>query len=142
MSDQRSLHPSVQKFKTFVKDHPLLIKEVRQKRTTWQQLYEEWMLLGDDDPQWEKYKKRHLKQDRSESENVESSDQATENSESITQLMSLLKKVNFNDIQHHLSQFNGLISNVQTIMKQFQGSSSNQQSESQQGQQPFSFRKD
>ena len=39
---KKNLHPSVQKFKGFVKDHPELIQEVRKGNTTWQELYEDW----------------------------------------------------------------------------------------------------
>ena len=43
-------------FKQFVRKYPGLREEVRAKRTTWQMLYEEWYLYGEDDSQWEKYK--------------------------------------------------------------------------------------
>ena len=36
-------------FKQFVKRHPLLKQEVLAKRKTWQQLYEEYVILGEDE---------------------------------------------------------------------------------------------
>ena len=36
-------------FKQFVKRHPLLKNEVLAKRKTWQQLYEEYVLLGEEE---------------------------------------------------------------------------------------------
>lgn len=47
------LHPSVEKFKEFVKQNPRIIKEVRDGKTTWQELYEDWYLLGEEDPRWD-----------------------------------------------------------------------------------------
>src|SRR6478736_2873314 len=49
----KKLHPSVIKFKEFVKNNPKIIQEVRQGRATWQELYEDWYLLGEDDERWE-----------------------------------------------------------------------------------------
>lgn len=50
------LHPSVEKFKEFVKQNPQIIKEVRAGNTTWQELYEDWYLLGEEDSRWDSYK--------------------------------------------------------------------------------------
>ncbi len=46
------LHPSVQQFKEFVNHHPKMVHEVRSGHKTWQQFYEEWYLLGEEDPIW------------------------------------------------------------------------------------------
>ena len=54
MADQ-SLHPSVEKFKQFVQENPTIIKSVRNGEDTWQNLYEDWYLLGPNDPKWKKY---------------------------------------------------------------------------------------
>ena len=50
---KQKLHPNVQKFKNFVKKHPGLVVDVKKGKKTWQDLYEDWYLLGDDDPKWE-----------------------------------------------------------------------------------------
>ena len=42
-------------FKTFVSNHTKIREEVRNGKRTWQNIYEEWVLYGDTDPQWEKY---------------------------------------------------------------------------------------
>ena len=44
---------SVEKFREFVKLHPHLRNEVIQKQTTWQELFEEWYLLGENHPRWD-----------------------------------------------------------------------------------------
>ena len=50
---QKKLHPSVLQFKEFVKNNPKIIQEVRKGKVTWQELYEDWYLLGEDDSRWE-----------------------------------------------------------------------------------------
>lgn len=46
-------------FKQFIKKHPLLKQEVLSKRKTWQELYEEFVLLGEEE--FESYKKEESK---------------------------------------------------------------------------------
>ncbi|MDZ5711537.1 spore coat protein YlbD [Jeotgalibacillus haloalkalitolerans] len=43
MSTQR-----LDEFKVYLKKHPELVQKVRRQELTWQELYEEWLLLGDD----------------------------------------------------------------------------------------------
>ena len=47
----------VEEFKDFVRRYPGLKTVVRNGQATWQSLFEEWYLYGEDDGQWEKYKK-------------------------------------------------------------------------------------
>ena len=62
----KKLHPSVQKFKDFVKAHPKLVLEVRKGRKNWQEIYEDWYLLGEDDPKWEPFLPDHYSKRGSE----------------------------------------------------------------------------
>ena len=56
MPTTKKLHPSVQQFKEFVNHHPKMVHEVRSGHKTWQQFYEEWYLLGEEDPIWATYR--------------------------------------------------------------------------------------
>ncbi len=56
MSDK--LHPSVREFKDFLQRHPKLVEEVRRSGRGWQEYYEKWALLGEDDSMWEKYRSK------------------------------------------------------------------------------------
>lgn len=47
-------------FKAFVKTIPSIRDEVVKGRYTWQQLYEFYVLYGEDDKMWEPYKKSQL----------------------------------------------------------------------------------
>jgi outer membrane protein assembly factor BamD (BamD/ComL family) len=76
--NQKKLHPSVLKFKEFVKNNPKLIQEVRQEKATWQELYEDWYLLGEDDERWktvENNKKNDSELAGSKKNAVESNDE-------------------------------------------------------------------
>ncbi|MGO4887907.1 spore coat protein YlbD [Anaerobacillus sp. MEB173] len=137
MGKGSSLHPTVEEFKKFVKEHPLLIKEVRENRKTWQELYEDWMILGEDDTSWESYKREAIGK---QEEKVKTDETDQVNQESLANLFSMFKKLNINDIQYHLSQFNGLVSNINGIIQQFQSDKSQQQQRGQEN--PLSFRKD
>ncbi|MEB1809961.1 MAG: YlbD family protein [Bacillaceae bacterium] len=147
-TESSKLHPSVQQFKQFVKEHPLLIKEVRSGNKTWQEYYEEWTLLGADHPNWERYRKAG-KENTYDSESVEKEKENPSNeksgneegSSSITaaNILGMLKNINFNDLQHHMAQVSSVISNVQGLMQSFQGK--NQPNQPPPQDDPFSFRR-
>ncbi|RFU71148.1 hypothetical protein D0469_04210 [Peribacillus saganii] len=52
MSDKKHKKQSVNEFKAFVKKNPELISLVRQGDYTWQDLFEEWYLRGDNNELW------------------------------------------------------------------------------------------
>ncbi|RXI98133.1 hypothetical protein DS745_17455 [Anaerobacillus alkaliphilus] len=155
MSKRTTLHPSVQQFKQFVKKHPLLIKEVRAGKKSWQDFYEEWTILGDNEEVWKKYKKIEAS-DIDEEEEVESTDEKEEKDQGESkgpqfgEILSMLKSINLNDIQGHVQNLSGIMATVQGLLQSFQSNPSNQsgsnsqqtqQSQPQQNQQsPFNFR--
>ncbi|TDL35151.1 hypothetical protein E2R51_05375 [Jeotgalibacillus sp. S-D1] len=42
----------LQEFKSFLLKNPHIIQKVRKKESTWQELFEEWYLFGEDDKRW------------------------------------------------------------------------------------------
>lgn len=44
-----------ERFKIFVRNHPILINHVRNKKMTWQQFYELYDLYGEDDKIWNEF---------------------------------------------------------------------------------------
>ncbi len=151
MSRKSNLHPSVQQFKAFVKRHPLLIQEVRSKQKTWQELFEEWSILGEEHEEWQQFKKPQRKTEsivqtkQVEKENISTEESNETGNDSLVNLLGMLKNINFSDLQQHMSQFSGLLSNVQTIMQAFGGNQQQQQQQQpqhppHQGGDPFSFR--
>lgn len=113
MSEDKT-HPSIQRFKQFVKKHPGLIYEVRKGKGTWQEYYEEWYLLGEDDPKWEKYKtklsdKREGKEKKSEQKLA---------NELLNQLLTYLKSLDVNQLQQYLNQLSETIESLQKFVSQ------------------------
>ncbi|MDG4655809.1 YlbD family protein [Ectobacillus antri] len=128
-------HPSVQKFKEFVRNHPKMIYEVRNGSKTWQQFYEEWYLLGENDPIWQVYK-----QD-GEQESVAAAQESVVAAGVMGQVMSFIKNINMDQVQYHLNNVTSTIGSVQQVIQQFKGSASDQNSTPQQNN-PFFFQKD
>lgn len=130
----KELHPSIQEFKGFVKKHPKLVQEVRAGRKTWQELYEDWYLLGEEDDQWNQYKEQNEKMQET------SSNDST--SDFITKAFSTIKNVKIENVQEHISNIGTAISTIQSVIHQFQTSKKNNNSDSHHHHHPFAFRKD
>lgn len=102
------LHHTVKEFRDFVNEHPLLIKEIREGNSSWQEYYEKWTLLGEDDPSWNKYTNETIKKETKVNE-----------SEILGQLMQLTEKVDINRVQKEVKKFNHTINVVQDILSDF-----------------------
>jgi hypothetical protein len=126
---EKKLHPTVIKFKEFVKKHPKLSAEVKNGKVTWQQLYEEWYLLGEEDERWNPYKEGYK---QPEKENKP---------EFMTQVLDYLKTMDINQIQQHINHASQALGAIQGVLSQFQSTSPKPQNPTGPSN-PFSFRKD
>ncbi|GAB3068101.1 spore coat protein YlbD [Virgibacillus ainsalahensis] len=113
MSEDK-LHPTVINFKQFINKHPALREEIRKSGRSWQEYYEKWVLLGEEDAFWDGYKEKDTKeQDDSLKGN---------NTELFGQLIKLTEKMDINKIQNQVSQLNNTITTIQEAIQQFQES--------------------
>jgi hypothetical protein len=132
---QKKLHPSVLQFKEFVKNNPKIIREVRNGKTTWQELYEDWYLLGEDDNRWETI-------------GTVNDTESTSNSESkgdwMSNIVGMIKKMDLNQMQNHINNFSQALGAIQSVLTQFQGNNSAEgPAKPPEGpKHPFLFRKD
>ncbi|MBP0724786.1 YlbD family protein [Bacillus sp. RG28] len=127
---------SVEHFKEFVKRHPKLRDEVRNGNKTWQQYYEEWYLYGEDSDIWKPY---------SDNRNNPQKDliSANDGNGYLGKVMSLVRNLNPDQIQGHLSNVNSTLTNIQQLISQFKSpSSTSQRNQNATQNQPFNFRKD
>ncbi|MEI5906045.1 spore coat protein YlbD [Bacillus spongiae] len=139
--EQKQLHPSVQEFKEFVQQHPNLVKEVRNGQSTWQELFEDWYLLGDDDPKWNSYKKEDTeKEDKKEEKDSKGL---------FEQITGILQKMEPDQVQQHITNLSQALGAIQGVLTQFSsgggatgGTTPQVKSEPQERPNPFSFRKD
>ncbi|MBD8068418.1 YlbD family protein [Bacillus sp. PS06] len=135
---KQNVHPTIVEFKKFVKKHPTLIAEVRNGKKTWQEIYEDWYLLGEDDASWKKYSGTEEK-----NENKKGS-----KSDIMNKVLTSIKNVNMNDVQQQISNVGSAITTIQQVIHQFKGdgqqSGAGQSKDAQKRQQnhPFAFRKD
>ncbi|WP_047984579.1 YlbD family protein [Ornithinibacillus californiensis] len=105
------LHPKVSEFREFINRHPKLRKEIRKTGRTWQELYEKWILLGEDDDFWEDYKEESL--------NEESKDD--NKAELFAQLLKYAEKMDIDKVQKQVHQLSGTIGTIQELLDQYQG---------------------
>jgi hypothetical protein len=101
---------SIEQFKEFVKSYPRLKYEVREGKRSWQSIYEEWTLLGDDGS-WESYKG-----------NPEAK-VSNEGNEFLNSALKYVKKLNPDDITKTI----GTVQKVLGIVQSFGGGKQNQQ---------------
>jgi hypothetical protein len=134
----KTIHPSIQQFKMFVKENPGLIKQVRSGNATWQELYEEWYLLGEEDSRWDSYREGiEANQKQEDSEEKEKS------GEWMSKIMNTVKNMDQEQIQGQIGNISQAIAAIQGVLSQFQGGQqSNSSSNHDAPQNPFSFRKD
>ena len=135
---------SIEQFREFVKRHPHLRNEVKQKQSTWQELFEEWYLLGEGHPRW--------KVDQKESEQTQLADNLNESDQSqevIGMLLGAVKNMDINQIQQYIKSANQALGTIQGLVEMFQGSRTTTEEESstpkpdrEQRKNPFMFRKD
>lgn len=123
------LHPTVQEFKDFLNKHPKLIKEVRKMGGSWQEYYEKWALLGEDDPFWNDYKDKEVSQLSKLKE-----------SDFFNHLIKLTDYIDVNKVQQQVSQLNNTIQIIQGMLGEYVKTKEPNVVERQQ--RPFHFFKD
>ncbi|OLS41983.1 YlbD family protein [Bacillus sp. MRMR6] len=132
---KKNLHPSVIKFKEFVRNNPSLIKEVRSGKATWQELFEDYYLLGEEDSRWESIGK-------TETSNVKEETEAK--GDWMSTIMGTLQNMDPNQIQHYIGNLSQALGAIQGVISQFQGSNNptGQVKPQMEHRHPFLFRKD
>ncbi|MFB5164361.1 YlbD family protein [Parageobacillus toebii] len=128
---EKHLHPSVEKFKQFVKKHPKIIQEVRNGQKTWKEFYEDWYLFGEDDEIWEAYKQNQEPIKRKEKSS----------NRWIEKIVNVIQDMDANEVQKHLASVQQAIDAIQNIITQFQGNEKQHMGITK-DEHPFSFRKD
>ena len=114
-------------FKSFVRKYPGLKNDVRSGKATWQSIYEEWYLYGEDDSQWEKYKEVTQESNQSapatDKTKSETKSTTTSNSSSATlsgtemmaQAFQYLQKMDMNKVQQTMTTVQKFIQLFQTM---------------------------
>lgn len=129
------LHPSVSQFKEFVQKHPKMIKDVRQGNKTWQQLYQDWFLVGEEDEVWNEY--------RTEEEMMLMEQEAEEeqpNSKMLGKVMSFFRNIDPEQMQGQMNNLQNIATNIQQLVGIFRGTEEIKEEVKQTN--PFTFQND
>jgi hypothetical protein len=120
---KKQLHPSVQKFKEYVRAHPELIKQVRSGTNTWQELYEEWYLFGEDDS-----KENETNDDRKQSteSTKESSPEESSKKDWMSTVLGAVRNMDPNQLQHHIVSISSALGAIQGVISSLHGGNSSQ----------------
>lgn len=107
MGEKKKLDASIVEFRDFLTKHPKLIKKVKQSGQSWQPYYEKWVLLGESDPYWDKFKEDEGGNSK-ESNNV------------VEKLRKWTEQTDMDQIQDRVKQWDQTISIIQGMLSQFQ----------------------
>jgi hypothetical protein len=116
---KQKLHPNVQKFKNFVKQHPGLVVKVKKGKKTWQDLYEDWYLLGDNDPKWESFR-RDEKTISQKTETKQESKSDLSTTELINQVIARVKQLDINQVQQYIGSLSEGLDTLQKLLGEMQ----------------------
>ena len=89
-----------EEFKMFVRKRPELIKYVNKGKSSWQKLYEQWSLYGEDEKIWNEYK-----QDTTEPKKEESFNFST--------FTDMIKKIDMEQLQKGVNSLQKIIGLLQ-----------------------------
>ena len=86
----------IDNFKSFVRKNPNLITYVREKNTSWQELYELYDLYGEDPTIWNKYLNKEEKK-------IEEQTTSTSNTNPLNNILTMAKNIDTDKLQDGLS---------------------------------------
>lgn len=128
--NEKKLDPTVMEFKQFINNHPKLIENIRKSGSSWQEYYEKWALLGENDSMWDQYK------DTDTDHNTEHKKE--KNNELFGQLIKMTENIDMNKLQKQVHQLSNTISTVQELLNQYQETKKPKQD----GNRPFNWFQD
>ena len=110
----------MENFRIFVSKHPLLREEVRNNKFTWQNVYEEWVLYGEEDESWKKYEKPDPNDQAVDTFNAnekpeENQTNSTVNLDSIKSIMNYVQKINPDSLNKTLNTVQKVVQIAQTF---------------------------
>lgn len=117
MADQE-LHPQVVQFREFLQKHPKLVRAAREEGKGYQEFFEKWVLLGEEDPFWDKFKEKELK--KKEIKKKSSKKSSDKSLPFLDTVMNLAKKTDPADIRKHAESFGETIRSLQEMAALFQ----------------------
>lgn len=109
------MNSRMEEFRKFVSKHPLLKKEVRQGNFTWQNVYEEWTLYGEEDESWKKYELENKQEINNINDVNDQTSNSTVNLDSIKSIVNYVQKINPDSLNKTLNSVQKVIQIAQTF---------------------------
>ena len=104
-----------EEFKQFVKEHPSLIKYVKNNEMTWQKFYEMYDLYGSDNDIWDKYIKEEKNQEKKQEEtNIVKTGIA---GLTLSEVVNWFKNINLDNLQESIGNVQRVLGVVQDFSK-------------------------
>ncbi|MGV3487826.1 MAG: spore coat protein YlbD [Tuberibacillus sp.] len=99
---------AVKAFKSFVRSHPEIIKGVKEQGKTWKDVFDEYVLFGENHEIWEAYgiKKEVKKKPRGANE--------------FMRILDFIGNLDAKTVQDRLEQLNGALTNIQELIQIWQ----------------------
>ena len=98
-------------FRIFIAKNPLIKENVLNGKKTWQQIYENWVLLGENDPIWNTYRTNVNQENTTSNININN----LFKSENMKQVWNYVKKINPDNVSKTL----GTVQKVLQITQSF-----------------------
>lgn len=107
-------------FREFVSLHPLLRNEVKEGKRSWQGIYEEWVLYGEKDKQWDDYmvykKEGNVNNDEDAYKTEKKQDLLSAMKlDNVRNVIDYVKKINPDKVNNTLNSVQKVIQIVQTV---------------------------
>lgn len=112
---------AVDDFKAFVKKHPKLASIKKENNLSWQDLFEEWVLYGEDQEFWKEYG-IELKSEKKEKKLFNLGSSAD-----LSKIMAFFNQLDPEDLQQKLKQLDGALNTLQGLLGQFNSSTPSNQ---------------
>lgn len=105
-------------FRDFVGRYPKLRDDVRSGKRTWQNIYEEWVLYGEQDPQWQQYlDDNQANTNTTSNSNTQTQQQSNPQSlnDSIKNILSYVQKINPESLNRTLNTVQKVVQIAQSF---------------------------
>lgn len=105
-------------FREFVRKYPKLRDDVKSGERTWQNIYEEWTLYGEEDRTWAKYRSTENNQnegtgDQATDQNAKGGNKSALNTDGLKNIMGYFQKINPDSVNRTLGTVQKVIQIVQ-----------------------------
>lgn len=110
MSEER-LHPQVEQFKAFLTKRPAVIEAGRKSGEGFQDLFEKWSLLGEEDPYWKQFESSQKKATPTKE---------TDTKSFLDHVLGFAKKTDVSEISKHAGTLSETITSLQEMLALFQ----------------------